>query len=47
VAQRLHETLTAPRNSGFESIISAPMGLDTVSPPDSQPASLQVIPSRP
>jgi D-3-phosphoglycerate dehydrogenase len=39
VAQRLHETLTAPRNSGFESILSAPMGLDSVAP-ESQPAGL-------
>jgi len=40
VAQRLHETLTSPRLSGFESGLSAPMGLDSVAPPDSHPASL-------
>ena len=43
VAQRLHEALTAPRNSGFDTILSAPMGLDSV-PPDSQPASLPAVP---
>lgn len=35
IAQRLHETLTAPRNSGFDTILSAPMGLeaqDSVAP---------------
>ena len=37
VAQRLHETLIQPRNSGFEPILSAPMGLDSVLPPDSVP----------
>jgi D-3-phosphoglycerate dehydrogenase len=42
VAQRLHETLIAPRNSGFEPILSAPMGLDSVSPPDSMPAGLSI-----
>ncbi|HVE54199.1 MAG TPA: NAD(P)-dependent oxidoreductase [Ramlibacter sp.] len=36
VAQRLHETLTSPRNSGFDTILSAPMGLDS---PDSVPAA--------
>mgnify|MGYP001627290539 CR=1 FL=1 len=36
VAQRLHETLAAPRNSGFDTILSAPMGLDN---PESVPAS--------
>ncbi|MBE7369432.1 NAD(P)-dependent oxidoreductase [Ramlibacter pallidus] len=36
VAQRLHETLTAPRNSGYDTILSAPMGLDN---PESVPAS--------
>ncbi|MBC5781722.1 hydroxyacid dehydrogenase [Ramlibacter sp. USB13] len=41
VAQRLHETLTAPRHSGFEPILSAPMGLDSVSPPESMPAALR------
>jgi len=41
VAQRLHETLTHPRNSGFETILSAPMGLDSVSPAESMPAALQ------
>lgn len=41
VAQRLHEVLTAPRHSGFEPILSAPMGLDSVSPPESMPAALQ------
>jgi D-3-phosphoglycerate dehydrogenase len=40
VAQRLHEALSAPRHSGFDSIISASMGLDSVLPPESQPASL-------
>jgi phosphoglycerate dehydrogenase-like enzyme len=35
VVQRLHETLSAPRNSGFEPILSASMGLDSASPPDS------------
>lgn len=39
VAQRLHEALISPRNSGFDPIISAPMGLDSVTP-ESQPASL-------
>lgn len=39
VAQRLHETLSSPRNSGFDSILSAPMGLDS-NPPDSQPLGL-------
>jgi D-3-phosphoglycerate dehydrogenase len=39
VAQRLHETLTAPRHSGFDSILSAPMALDSL-PPDSGPAPL-------
>jgi phosphoglycerate dehydrogenase-like enzyme len=37
VAQRLHETLTSPRNSGFDTILSAPMGLE---PSESQPAPL-------
>ena len=32
LAKRLHETLTAPRHSGFEPILSAPMGLDSVLP---------------
>jgi phosphoglycerate dehydrogenase-like enzyme len=36
VAQRLHETLSAPRNSGFDTILSAPMGLDH---PESVPSS--------
>lgn len=41
VVQRLHETLIAPRNSGFETILSAPMGLESVPPPpDSVPAGL-------
>lgn len=40
VAQRLHETLTAPRNSGFEPILSAPMGLDALPAQESQPAAL-------
>jgi D-3-phosphoglycerate dehydrogenase len=40
VAQRLHETLTQPRHSGFEPILSAPMGLDSVLPADSGPAPL-------
>jgi D-3-phosphoglycerate dehydrogenase len=39
VAQRLHEVLTAPRNSGFEPILSASMGLDSVLP-ESQPVPL-------
>lgn len=34
VAQRLHETLTAPRNTGFDPILSGP------TPLDSRPASL-------
>jgi D-3-phosphoglycerate dehydrogenase len=38
VVQRLHELLTSPRHSGFDSILSAPMGLDSVSP-ESVPAS--------
>jgi phosphoglycerate dehydrogenase-like enzyme len=38
VAQRLHEVLTSPRNSGFDTILSAPMGLDP-SAPESVPAS--------
>lgn len=37
IAQRLHETLTSPRNSGFDTILSAPMGLEAG---ESQPASL-------
>jgi phosphoglycerate dehydrogenase-like enzyme len=37
IAQRLHETLIAPRNSGFETILSAPMGLEPA--PESAPAS--------
>jgi phosphoglycerate dehydrogenase-like enzyme len=37
VAQRLHETLTSPRNSGFDTILSAPMGLEAT---ESQPAHL-------
>ena len=41
VAQRLHETLIRPRNSGFETILSAPMGLDSVAPTESMPAALQ------
>lgn len=43
VAQRLHETLTSPRNSGFDSILSAAAALDSVAPdsvPASQPQSL-------
>jgi D-3-phosphoglycerate dehydrogenase len=32
VAQRLHESLTQPRHSGFDSILSAPMGLDSLLP---------------
>lgn len=39
VAQRLHEALTGPRNSGFDTILSAPIGLDSV-PPESQPEGL-------
>jgi len=38
VAQRLHETLTSPRHSGFDSILSGAMGLDSV--PDSVPSSV-------
>lgn len=38
VVQRLHELLLTPRNSGFDSILSAPMGLDSTSG-DSVPAS--------
>ena len=37
IAQRLHETLTAPRNSGFDPILSASMGLEGA--PESAPAS--------
>jgi phosphoglycerate dehydrogenase-like enzyme len=37
VAQRLHETLTSPRNSGFDTILSAPMGLEAT---ESQPVPL-------
>jgi D-3-phosphoglycerate dehydrogenase len=40
VAQRLHETLIQPRNSGFEPILTASMGLDSVLPADSGPAPL-------
>ena len=40
VAQRLHETLSAPRNSGFDPLLSAPMGLDSLLPADSMPAAL-------
>lgn len=39
VAQRLHETLTAPRNSGFDSILSAPIALEPGAP-ESAPAPL-------
>lgn len=39
VAQRLHETLTHPRASGFDSLLSAPVGLDSL-PPESGPAPL-------
>jgi D-3-phosphoglycerate dehydrogenase len=39
VAQRLHESLTQPRNSGFDTMLSAPMGLDAL-PRDSGPGSL-------
>ena len=39
VAQRLHEALTSPRNSGFDALLSTPMGLDSV-PPESQAAGL-------
>lgn len=42
VAQRLHETLIQPRHSGFEPILSAPMGLDSVAPPDSVPGGVSV-----
>ena len=38
VAQRLHETLTSPRHSGFDTILSGAMGLDSV--PDSVPSSV-------
>ncbi len=41
VAQRLHESLTAPRSSGFDVLPSAPMPLDA----DSQPGAL--LESRP
>jgi D-3-phosphoglycerate dehydrogenase len=44
VVQRLHELLTTPRNSGFDTILSAPMGLDSVSGesvPASQPQDLE------
>jgi phosphoglycerate dehydrogenase-like enzyme len=40
VAQRLHETLAGPRQSGFDSIFSAFTGLDSMAPdgvPSSQP----------
>jgi D-3-phosphoglycerate dehydrogenase len=43
VAQRLHELLITPRNSGFDSILSASMGLEPASPesvPASQPHAL-------
>lgn len=41
VAQRLHETLIAPRHSGFEPIITTgSMGLDSMLPPESMPAAL-------
>jgi D-3-phosphoglycerate dehydrogenase len=39
IAQRLHEALTAPRQSGFEPLHSGPMGLDSILP-DSLPAGL-------
>jgi phosphoglycerate dehydrogenase-like enzyme len=39
VAQRLHETLTQPRQSGFEALMTGPMGLDSVLP-ESAPAPL-------
>ena len=39
VAQRLHETLTKPRSSSFEPLMTGPMGLDSVLP-DSAPAPL-------
>lgn len=39
VAQRLHETLTQPRHSGFDAILSTPMGLDAM-PPESGSAPL-------
>ena len=42
VAQRLHETLTQPRNSGFDPILSTPSGLDSVTPPDSVPGAVSV-----
>lgn len=42
VAQRLHDTLTQPRNSGFDPILSAPMGLDPGSPPDSVPGGVSL-----
>ena len=42
VAQRLHEVLTSPRHSGFDTILSAPMGLDSVAPPDSVPAGVSI-----
>jgi len=43
VVQRLHETLIQPRNSGFEPILSAPMGLDSVPPaPDSVPSGVSL-----
>ena len=38
VAQRLHETLASPRHSGFDTILSGAMGLDSV--PDSLPSSV-------
>jgi len=47
VAQRLHDTLTAPRASGFDSLFgpSMSMGLDSVgAPPDSVPGSLNSLP---
>ncbi|RYY52529.1 MAG: hydroxyacid dehydrogenase, partial [Comamonadaceae bacterium] len=43
IAQRLHETLAAPRHSGFDAILSAPMTLDAESQPpalESRPAPL-------
>lgn len=45
VAQRLHETLTAPRNTGFDPILSGPAPLDSQSP-DSVPAPVAPPASR-
>lgn len=41
VAQRLHETLVAPRNTGFDAILSGPVPLDSSPTPLSGPTPLE------